>query len=111
MPIVLILLLLPLVFAWRDRFCTAEQQAWRKILSTLGLLLVTSVPILSLVAMVEVNRAGGISPNVIHTERWMFAAAALSIPLLCFGYRMTRWLGVGSAIVLPFVASFIDTLY
>ncbi|HEX7157943.1 MAG TPA: hypothetical protein VF214_02925, partial [Edaphobacter sp.] len=70
-----------------------------------------TVPLISIAAIVQVSKSHGITPTVIHLEGLMFGAAVLSIPFLSFGYRMTRWIGLASAIVLPLVAAFVNTLY
>jgi len=102
---------IPLALAWSDWFGVTEQRPFRKALSMTGLLLLSTVPLISIAAMVQVSKSHGITPTVIHLEGFMFGGSLLSIPFLCFGYRMARWVGVASAIVLPLVAAFVNTLY
>jgi hypothetical protein len=109
-PVALILVL-PVALAWWDWFKVADQPTWRKALSIVGLLLLTTVPILSVSAMTRVNQDQGVSPGVVHIEGWTFALSVSSIPFLGFGYRRARWLGIVSAIVLPFFTIVIDSLY
>jgi hypothetical protein len=106
-----LILAVPLVLAWTDWFRVPDQRMSRRSLATVGLILLSLIPILSLIAIAKVAGDHGRSSTAIQLERWMFLIGALSIPFLSFGYRMTRWLGLVSAIFLPLAASFVDTLY
>jgi hypothetical protein len=109
--IIVLLLLLPVAFAWWDWFGVPDRRTWRKALSIVGLLLLTTLPILSLIAMRGVSVDQGVSPRVIRVEGWMFEASVLSIPFLCFGYRRARWLGIVGAVVLPLFTFAVDSSY
>jgi hypothetical protein len=106
-----LILAIPLALAWGDWFRVRDQRANRRNLAAIGLVLLSLIPVLSIIAIARVAGDHGSSSNTIRIERWMFVTAALSIPFLLFGYRMTRWVGLASAIFLPIAASFVDTLY
>jgi apolipoprotein N-acyltransferase len=106
-----VLLFGPLAFAWIDWLQNNKQERFRKVLSLIGLLVVSSAAILTSIAIAQVTKDKGRSLHVIQLERWIFSIAFLSIPFLFFGRRMTRWLGLVSAVLIPIATSFIDTLY
>jgi len=102
---------IPLALAWADWFRVGGQRTMRRMLSATGLVLLSVVPVLSVIAIAQVASNHGRSSTVVHLEGLMFLVAALSIPFLLFGYRMTRWVGLVSAALLPIAASFVDSLY
>jgi hypothetical protein len=106
-----LILAIPLALAWTDWFRVPDQRRSRRTLATVGLILLSLIPVLSITAIAVVARDHGRTLAAIRLEQWMFLIGALSIPFLLFGYRMTRWFGLVTAIFLPFLASFVDTLY
>jgi MFS family permease len=105
------ILLVPLMLAWTSWLRDDHQQRLRKALSLAGLLLVSLTAILALVAIAQEVSDKGRSFHVLQMERWVYLIAISSIPLLLFGRRMNRWMGLSSAVLIPITTSFVSALY